>query len=90
MRRSGATVRARAVAGLAALALVAAAGPAAGAERRGAVAASWGVHPGVEQVTVTGASPGQPLTLYHDGHRRLTYRADAYGQDVLAMFVDER
>ena len=81
MRRSGATVRARAAAGLAVLALVAAAGPAtATAERRGAVAASWGVHPGVEQVTVTGASPGQPLTLYHDGHRRLTYRADAYGQ----------
>ena len=79
MRRSGATVRARAAAGLAVLALVAAAGPAtATAERRGAVAASWGVHPGVEQVTVTGASPGQPLTLYHDGHRRLTYRADAY------------
>ena len=106
MLRSRTTARARAVAGLAVLALVAATGPAAAAgghedraaaaghegrgdshedrgdghEGKGAVAAGWGVHPGVEQVTVTGAHPGQPLTLYHDGDKRLTYRADAFGQ----------
>jgi predicted acyl esterase len=92
MGRSRTTARARAVAGLAVLALVAAAGPAsatadqggtaaaADADHRGPVAASWAVRPGVEQVTVTGATPGEPLTLYHDGEKRLTYRADAFGQ----------
>ena len=36
---------------------------------------------GVEQITVTGAEPGQPLTLYGTGNRRLvTMRADDAGQ----------
>ena len=92
MGRSRTTARARAVAGMAVLALVAAAGPLAATAAQGstaatavrsgtaATAASWGVQPGVEQVTVTGAHPSQPLTLYRDGHKRLTYRADAFGQ----------
>jgi predicted acyl esterase len=33
---------------------------------RGTVEAAWDVRAGVEQITVTGARPGQPLTLY--GH----------------------
>ena len=87
MRRRGTTGPARAVVGLAALALVAStAGVAAAAGREGTAAgregtaAGWTVRPGVEQVTVTGARPGQPLTLYEDGDKRLTYRADALGQ----------
>jgi hypothetical protein len=48
---------------------------------RGTEAAPWQVQAGVEQITVTGATPGQPLTLYA-GHRRklLTLLADADGQ----------
>ena len=80
MGRGRRTAQARAVAALAVLAPVAAAGPALVSDHGGAVAASWAVRPGVEQVTVTGAEPGEPLTLYHDGDKRLTYRADAFGQ----------
>lgn len=47
--------------------------------------APWPVRPGVEQVTVTGAQPHQPLTLWSMGHRRpkrklLTLLADEHGQ----------
>lgn len=49
--------------------------------RRGTESAPWVVTPGVEQVTVTGADPGRPLTLYDpDGRRRLTLLADELGQ----------
>jgi predicted acyl esterase len=48
-------------------------------------AAPWHVVGGVEQVTVTGAEPGQALTLYgRGGHRRLTMRADDTGQAQFA------
>jgi uncharacterized protein len=48
---------------------------------RGTDDAPWLVRPGVEQITVTGATPGQPLTLYGEGPRRLlTLLADADGQ----------
>lgn len=43
-----------------------------------ATAADWEVRPGVELVTVTGAEPGQPLTLY-----------DAGGDELLTVTVDE-
>jgi len=52
----------------------------------GAVKAPWTVRPGVEQVTITGARPGQPLTLYEadaEGRpalERLTLLADDLGQ----------
>jgi hypothetical protein len=52
----------------------------------GAVKVGWGVQPGVEQVTITGAWPGQPLTLYEadaEGRpeqERLTLLADEFGQ----------
>jgi predicted acyl esterase len=52
----------------------------------GAVRAGWTVRPGVEQVTVTGALPGQPLTLYEadaegrPARERLTLLADEFGQ----------
>ncbi|HET6951753.1 MAG TPA: CocE/NonD family hydrolase [Acidimicrobiales bacterium] len=49
--------------------------------RRGADDAPWQVTAGVEQITVTGAEPGEPLTLYGPRRRRLlTLRADAQGQ----------
>ena len=108
MSRRGTKRPARAVVGLAVLALVVSTGPVAAAagrertaagregaasdregraaghegeegDRKGRVA-GWAVHPGVEQVTVTGARPGEPLTLYEDDDKRLTYRADALGQ----------
>lgn len=48
---------------------------------RGTEPASWQVQPGVEQITVTGATPGQPLTLYGSSRRKLlTLLADADGQ----------
>jgi uncharacterized protein len=52
----------------------------------GAVRTGWTVRPGVEQVTITGALPGQPLTLYdadaegRPGQKRLTLLADEFGQ----------
>ena len=47
--------------------------------------APWSVRPGVEQVTITGATPGEPLTLYALGrhgrrHELLTLLADEWGQ----------
>jgi predicted acyl esterase len=48
---------------------------------RGTEEAPWEVRPGVEQITVTGAEPGQPLTLYGSGRRKLlTLLADEHGQ----------
>src|SRR5690606_3954240 len=48
---------------------------------RGTEEAPWEVRPGVEQITVTGAEPGQPLTLYGPGRRKLlTLLADEHGQ----------
>ncbi|HEY7071939.1 MAG TPA: CocE/NonD family hydrolase [Acidimicrobiales bacterium] len=49
--------------------------------RRGADPAPWEVRAGVEQITVTGAQPGEPLTLYGTGQRKLiTLEADDAGQ----------
>src|SRR5688500_9106167 len=47
--------------------------------------APWQVRPGVEQVTITGAQPHEPLTLWsHPNHRPkrklLTLLADEHGQ----------
>ncbi len=52
---------------------------------RGAQDAPWSVRPGVEQITVTGAQPGEPLTLY-GSHRQklLTLLADRAGQAQFA------
>ena len=48
---------------------------------RGTEPASWDVRPGVEAITVTGAEPGQALTLYgRRGRRLLTLLADEEGQ----------
>jgi uncharacterized protein len=56
---------------------------------RGTVVAPWQVRAGVEQLTITGAEPGQPLTLYglrpddppgRHPRRLLTLLADASGQ----------
>ena len=56
----------------------------------GAEPAPWDVRTGVEQVTVTGAEPGQPLTLYGSGNRRLlTLRADDAGQAHFAYLPSE-
>jgi uncharacterized protein len=57
---------------------------------RGTEAAPWDVRVGVEQITVTGATPGQPLTLY--GPRRtklLTLLADELGQAHFAYLPPE-
>jgi predicted acyl esterase len=57
---------------------------------RGTEEAPWDVRLGVEQVTVTGATPGQPLTLY--GSRRqklLTLLADEHGQAHFAYLPAE-
>jgi hypothetical protein len=98
----GATLATRARGALAVLALVAGAAacdtaspggasePGFGALRRGAEPAPWDVRTGVEQVTVTGAEPGQPLTLYGSGNRRLlTLRADDAGQAHFAYLPPE-
>jgi predicted acyl esterase len=52
--------------------------------------APWGVRAGVEQITVTGADPGEPLTLYGGrGRRLLTLLADDQGQAHFAYLPDE-
>src|SRR5687768_2998605 len=56
--------------------------------------APWVVRPGVEQVTVTGAEPHQPLTLWtfpNDRPRRklLTLLADEHGQAHFAYLPAE-
>jgi predicted acyl esterase len=51
--------------------------------------APWTVRPGVEQVTVSGATPGQPLTLYQGGTRLLTFLADPAGQAHFAYIPAE-
>jgi predicted acyl esterase len=57
---------------------------------RGTEAAPWDVSVGVEQITVTGASPGDPLTLYGPGRReRLTLLADERGQAHFAYLPGE-
>jgi predicted acyl esterase len=54
------------------------------------VTAEWEVQPGVEQVTVTGAEPGEPLTLVDsEGLRRLTLEADDEGQANFAYLPAE-
>ena len=50
----------------------------AGAE--GAETASWDLSGGVETLTVTGADPGEHLTLVGDGEPLLTLIADEHGQ----------
>ena len=57
---------------------------------RGTEDAPWHVRVGVEQVTVTGARPGQPLTLYGPRAReRLTLLADEAGQAHFAYLPPE-
>ena len=73
-------------------AAVAAAAEAGALERltEGADEAPWAVRAGVEQITVTGAEPGEPLTLYgRRGHRLLTLRADDEGQAHFAYLPAE-
>jgi predicted acyl esterase len=61
-----------------------------GGLRDDAAEAPWDVRPGVEQITVTGADPGQPLTLYGQGGRKLlTLRADDPGQAHFAYLPAE-
>jgi uncharacterized protein len=58
--------------------------------RHGAQAAPWEVQAGVEQITVTGAQPGEPLTLYGTGKRKLiTLEADDAGQAHFAYLPGE-
>src|SRR5262249_20747864 len=53
--------------------------------RRGTHAAPWSLRPGVEQITVTGARPGEALTLYGAHRRKLvTLLADSAGQAQFA------
>ncbi|MGH2474985.1 MAG: hypothetical protein ACRDIL_06950, partial [Candidatus Limnocylindrales bacterium] len=73
-------------------AAVAAAAEAGALERltEGADEAPWAVRAGVEQITVTGADPGEPLTLYGQRGRRLvTLLADDQGQAHFAYLPDE-
>ncbi len=57
---------------------------------RGTEAAPWHVTTGVEQLTVTGAAPGQALTLYgRQGRRLLTMLADDLGQAHFAYIPPE-
>lgn len=51
--------------------------------------ADWQVRPGVEAVTVTGAEPGQPLTLYRGGRRLVTMVADEAGAAHFAYVAAE-
>ena len=60
----------------------------------GEALAPWQVQPGVEQVTVTGAQPHQPLTLWSMGRRHpkrklLTLLADEHGQAHFAYLPAE-
>ncbi|MGH9228283.1 MAG: CocE/NonD family hydrolase [Acidimicrobiales bacterium] len=56
----------------------------------GADEAPWDVRAGVEQITVTGADPGEPLTLYgRRGRRLLTLLADEQGQAHFAYLPGE-
>ena len=66
------------------------AGPGFDVLRQGTEPAPWDVRVGVEQITVTGAEPGQPLTLYGTGNRKLvTMRADDTGQVHFAFIPGE-
>jgi predicted acyl esterase len=57
---------------------------------RGTEAAPWQVRTGVEQITVTGAEPGQHLTLYgRRGRALLTMIADTEGQAHFAYLPAE-
>jgi hypothetical protein len=52
--------------------------------------ADWDVRPGVELVTVSGAEPGQQLTLYDDeGTRRTTFTADGEGRAHFAYIPED-
>lgn len=53
------------------------------------VVVGWIVQPGVEQVTVTGATPGEPLTLYEGRTKLLTFLADEFGQAQFAYIPAE-
>jgi uncharacterized protein len=58
--------------------------------RRGTEPAPWDVRTGVEQITVTGATPGEPLTLYGPRRRKLlTMLADDQGQAHFAYLPPE-
>ena len=58
--------------------------------RDDAAEAPWDLRAGVEQITVAGAEPGQPLTLYGRGGRKLlTLRADDQGQAHFAYLPAE-
>ena len=58
--------------------------------RKGAEAAPWTSRTGVEQITVTGAEPGEALTLYGVGRRKLlTLLADKDGQAQFAYLPPE-
>jgi uncharacterized protein len=57
---------------------------------RGTEDAPWDVRVGVEQITVTGATPGQPLTLYGPRQQKLlTLLADELGQAHFAYLPPE-
>jgi predicted acyl esterase len=52
--------------------------------------AEWEIRPGVEMLTVSGAEPGQPLTLYdEDGEKLVTVPADDAGRLHVAYVPDE-
>jgi uncharacterized protein len=58
--------------------------------RRGTEPAPWDVRAGVEQITVTGAEEGEPLTLYGARRRKLlTLEADDAGQAHFAYLPGE-
>src|SRR5262245_66494278 len=58
--------------------------------RRDSEPAPWDVRAGVEQITVTGAEPGEPLTLYGSGqHKLITLEADEAGQAHFAYVPGE-
>lgn len=52
--------------------------------------ADWEVRPGVDMVTVSGAEPGQELSLYdHDGKKLTTFPADDTGRAHFAYIPDD-
>jgi len=55
----------------------------------GTAPAPWQIQAGVETITVTGATPSQPLTLYRGHTRLLTMRADELGQAHFAYVPAE-